>query len=238
MQQYNCIRFLEDALEFSFTCSTNFQKGVKILLKSNLKIEGRSEVMTNLSIPKDSTIMAIYPVYTDEGDMTFILCNDGRELQLRSSVDSVMKKLAMRNNRNLNLVRSWMYRGADGTIVPGRHLGRTLGISPMLNMIPFKVRKPKISSDGSFGYVNYRYLRDVRPSHRHDEYITALILTGGHLLLSMWSIAAIDSRVIEAERIQHRFYLLGEELLADIRSRFDNAPYMPHDPGYEHRIPK
>ncbi len=185
--------------------------------------------MKKLFIPQDSSIMAIYPKYTEEGDTTRILCIGEEGLQVRSSVEKVLSCLAMRSNRSLKLVRTWLYRDEDGGSLPSRHLGRTLGIDHRLTLIPFKARRPIVSSDGAYGYVNYKYLMDVRPSHRNDEYVTELVLKDGRILLSMWGIQTINRRVEEAERIQHRFHLIGEEIMEEIRTLFHDSPYRPWD---------
>ena len=184
-------------------------------------------------VPNESEIMSIYPRYTDEGDTTLILCKDGGKLPLRSSVENVLNRLSLRRNRNLNMVRSWLYRGEDEAVPASRHLGRTLGISPMLILVPFKARKPVVSSDGALGYVNYKYLKDVRPSHRDDEYVTELVLKDGRVLLSMWTIPTINSRVEEVERILYRFHALEAEIIAEMHSLYYDRPYRAWDGGHE-----
>lgn len=238
MQQYTCIRFLENVFDLSFT-DVKFSERSKNLV-NNILGEGRLYRMANVVYPKDTEIVTIYPEYTEEGDITRMLCKEGGELQLRSSVDSVLNRLALRSNHSLSQVRTWLYRDENDIVGPSRHLGGTLGLSPMLIMIPFKARSPIVSSDGAYGYVNYKYLKDVRPSGRKDKYVTELVLKDGRTLLSMWRIPTINRRVEEAERIQHRFILIGHEIMAEMHNLFGDHPYHPWDKGYRdtERIPK
>ncbi|NLU10337.1 MAG: hypothetical protein GXW90_05240 [Tepidanaerobacter acetatoxydans] len=100
-------------------------------------------------------LAALFPVYK-EGNVTMIFTGDGEQLLVRRTCKTVLKNLARFYGIDLTAVREHY-----GSFI-NKKQGVPIPMAVNLLLIPVKVRKsPLGENDGTFGYVNFREIKQV-----------------------------------------------------------------------------
>ena len=100
------------------------------------------------NLPENHDIEAVFPAYSSVGDGTYIYLRDGSCRLHPNQLRLVLHKLVMRQCKDIKLIRE---KAARETL---HRQGLPLGISADLVLVAFKVRRPRVNGDASFGYVN------------------------------------------------------------------------------------
>ena len=101
-------------------------------------------------------LMAFLPVYLSmKGNCTLLYTNRGGQYELESTIRTILNQLSQYYLIDLRAIR--------------KHYSNILNIKNLVPIpfneenifVPIKVRKPLCKNDGSFGYVNIKYIKKV-----------------------------------------------------------------------------
>jgi len=101
-----------------------------------------------LELPAEKDILALRPVYSPQGDVTQFFLTNGETKLVPLRTDAVLKSLARRRNKALELMRAWAGQ------ITHRQVNNPLVISHKLVLAPFRAREAKVSGDTVMGFVN------------------------------------------------------------------------------------
>lgn len=109
----------------------------------------------NVAEVVEKGLAAFLPIY-DDGNVTQVLTSCGKEFVVRKTCKTVLKNLARFYNVDLVAVREYY-----GKVV-NKKQGVPIPLTTNLLLIPVKARKnPLGENDGTFGYVNFREIKQV-----------------------------------------------------------------------------
>lgn len=104
----------------------------------------------------EGTLIAFIPYYEDNvGNVTKVYLKDGEPFIIRKKLPYVLKELCRHYSINLEHLKEVCIRelGCKKLFPIPFGKGNTF--------IAFKIRKPSISNDGAFGYINYKYIEHI-----------------------------------------------------------------------------
>lgn len=111
-------------------------------------------------------IAAFLPIYED-GNVTQVLTSSGKQFLVRRTCKTVLKNLARFYNIDLAAVREYYGRAVN------KKQGVPIPMTTNLLLIPVKSRKnPLGENDGTFGYVNFREIKQVTDGKDGNCHIT------------------------------------------------------------------
>lgn len=146
--------------------------------------------MTQLSKPLQH-IAALVPQYTNEGDVTLVLCTDGSCSTRPSKVQTVLRQLAKAQATDLTLLRQHSRRQTHS------RLHQPLPLAPQVVLCPLKLRRPRIAGDSTTGYVNCHTVLSVKEADC-APYPASLTLQGGHVVPAFWTAPTIRRHLQQA----------------------------------------
>ena len=111
-------------------------------------------------------IAAFFPIY-DGGNVTCVLTRSGKQLPIRRTCKTVLKNLARFYNIDLTAIREYYGKAVN------KKQGVPIPMTTNLLLIPVKARKnPLGENDGTFGYVNFREIKQVEDGTQGSCHIT------------------------------------------------------------------
>lgn len=144
------------------------------------------------NLPVDREIAAIVPAYSERGDGSLLYRRDGSCQRLPVKVETVLRALIERKCEDLHLLRKW----AQGyTRVK---LWAPLAISWELVLVPFKMRRPRVSGDATMGYCSFTQITELQVAGRQ----TILSLRSGQTLPVLWSFLTANEHLKNAFLMQ------------------------------------
>lgn len=109
----------------------------------------------NVAEVVEKGLAAFLPIY-DDGNVTQVLTSCGKEFVVRKTCKTVLKNLARFYNVDLVAVREYYGKAVN------KKQGVPIPLTTNLLLIPVKARKnPLGENDGTFGYVNFREIKQV-----------------------------------------------------------------------------
>ncbi|WP_371372095.1 hypothetical protein [Sporomusa aerivorans] len=136
------------------------------------------------TLPAPAHIAAIIPCYTDLGDSTRIIMQNGGIITFPTRLKGVVQKLA--KSRAIDLVTL----KTNTRLTTARKNMTPLPIAPGLVLVPLKVRKPRIAGDVTTGYVNLQAVSAVKVSP-HSSLQATVTLIGATELSVLWSVDTV-----------------------------------------------
>lgn len=137
------------------------------------------------SILKDG-LVAFVPKYIDlKGNCTIIYGRDARKLVVEKSIKTVIRLIAKYYLLDLNEAKK-RYKPlvASSNLIP-------IPLSKSDVFIPIKTRKPMYKNDGAFGYINIKYIEEVKD--RKDS--TYIYLTNGLTIKALSSLSTVEKHL-------------------------------------------
>ncbi len=111
----------------------------------------------------------ILPEYIEnKGNVTKAASIEGDIIIEEKSIKSALKTVAKYYGADIKALRL-----KYGKII-GRKNTVPIPLAPELILVPFKIRKPMISWDGTIGYVSYRQIKGIIGDHNINESIITL----------------------------------------------------------------
>jgi len=146
----------------------------------------------------DEGIAAILPVYIKEvGDTTELIEYDGKRRTLYTTINSVINKLIGLFSLNITTLREKYNDIIYQKKTP------PLPLSENLILIPFKVRRPEVKGDPTYGYINYKCIENYERAGKHSK----LLLTNGIEIPLKQSLATTQKNIIHARLIANEMEL-------------------------------
>ena len=138
-------------------------------------------------------IAALLPVYTDGiGDTTEVIENEGKRRIIDQKINSVIKHLLDHFSTD---IASILEKYGDSIT---RKNKLPLPLSHNLILFPFKVRRPEVSGDPTYGYVNYKCIESYCSSGKHSK----LILKNGVEIPLTQSLATTEHHIVSAKLLE------------------------------------
>ena len=112
-------------------------------------------------------VNAIIPIYQENrGDISIIIDKSNKEHRVNKKVKSVLNNIARLYHIDLIECRkkySSIINKSNTLPIP---------INEEMTLIPLKMRKPIIESDGSVGYIRFEVVKSVNPANEKNTIIT------------------------------------------------------------------
>jgi len=136
-------------------------------------------------------LSAIFPKYTDQGDVTELYFKNGQTTELPRKIKSQLHKIAARFACDLTALRNQAKQRT------GQTNQQPLLFSNTLLLVPVKVRNCRVPGDLTLAYVN-RYAVEKIQSIDQSPYCTEIFLTGNHRILSLWTTKTVLQNIRQA----------------------------------------
>ncbi|WP_120168777.1 hypothetical protein [Thermohalobacter berrensis] len=158
----------------------------------------------------DEGIMAIVPVYINmKGNVTKIITREKNEFQTNRSIKTFLRILASFYGVDLRVSR--------------KYYGKLIGAKNIVPfyfdrdniLVPVKVRKPISKNDGAFGYINLKYIREVKEKKKTVN----IILEGNISIKCLQSYRTVIKHIRDA-KILKRVCSYNEPLVMEERANF------------------
>ena len=143
-------------------------------------------------LPISREIAAIVPEYTKCGDCAFVYERGRKKRPLPVKLAAVFDHLRIRQCTDLCLLRQW----AEGYTHQKNWV--PLAFSWELVLVPFKIRRPRISGDGAAGYFNFEQIEDLLLV----EGQTMLRLKDGKTFPLLWTMATAQQHLLHGFLLQ------------------------------------
>jgi len=168
--------------------------------------------MKNLNSCFEQGVSALIPVYINKvGDSTLLVNHKGKERIIHRNVKTVVKRLASYYSYDIvSLHKKYGELISQKYKIP-------LPLHPNLILVPFKVRKPMIKDDGSYGYINLKCINRYLKFNNHSK----IILNSGYEIPLLQSYYTTHRNILNAAFIAQKFIqqFYGTQ---DIKNSFQN----------------
>lgn len=131
-------------------------------------------------------LVAFLPKYIDlKGNCTIIYGRDARKLVVEKSIKTVIRLIAKYYMLDLNEAKK-RYKPliSSSNLIP-------IALSKSDVFVPIKTRKPMYKNDGAFGYVNIKYIKEVKD--KKDS--THIYLTNGITIKALCSLPTVEKHL-------------------------------------------
>lgn len=147
-------------------------------------------------------ILAILPKYIkDRGNCTVVIKGGGRAIALDRSIKTTISLLGKYYMIDLGEVRK-----RYGSIVLSTNL-IPIPLSKRDILVPLKTRYPICKNDGAFGYVNLRYISDIK----REGMATWIYLNDNSIVECLSSIETVNIHIKDANIISRCYEGYGME---------------------------
>lgn len=181
-------------------------------------------------------LVAFLPKYIDlKGNCTIIYGRDARKLVVEKSIKTVIRLIAKYYMLDLNEAKK-RYKPliSSSNLIP-------IALSKSDVFVPIKTRKPMYKNDGAFGYINIKYIKEVKDK----EDSTYIYLTNGLTIKTLCKLSTVEKHIrdghIVSKCFEERLHMAEVEesyktlipatkadinlLLNEIRKQFDRFTF-------------
>ncbi|MCE5287391.1 MAG: hypothetical protein LLG02_16315 [Pelosinus sp.] len=146
--------------------------------------------MNNLPLPKD--IAAIIPQYIGREDHTVIIANTGEKFSYTNRLKTILRNIAHELCLDLGAIKKTTAKATQQAIL------QPLPLSPVLLLIPVKVRIPFELGQPSMGYVNFYSITNIldeKTAKQALPYRASIELCCGNRLPVVWTSSTIKKQI-------------------------------------------
>ncbi|EOC99400.1 hypothetical protein [Caldisalinibacter kiritimatiensis] len=167
-------------------------------------------------------IIAVVPLYIDmKGNSTKITTKESGDVFIYKTIHTVLKLLGKYFMIDLSASR--------------KYYGEVIGASNIIPIpfdsenifIPVKVRKPLSKNDGSFGYVNLKYIKDIE-ERKDGVYI---VMKGNNEIKSLQRFKTVQKHINDGKIVKRIYDKRSNILVMDNSSSFYSQYHQPATKG-------
>ena len=162
--------------------------------------------MTDVEKIAADGIMAIIPLYIEmKGNSTKIITFNSEDYHIYKSVKSVISLFARYFMVDLNASRKY-YGNVLGcvNIVP-------IPFNKDIILVPIKVRKPLSRNDGSLGYINLNYIKNIEQKENNVQ----IILDNEKIVKSIQSYSSVHKHIKDARLVKQIYNERDTSIVAE-----------------------
>ncbi|NLK44247.1 MAG: hypothetical protein GX300_07635 [Tissierellia bacterium] len=131
-------------------------------------------------------LVALLPEYIDlKGNCTIIFGRDTKKIIVEKSIKAVIKSIAKYYMLDLNEAKK-RYKPlvSSSNLIP-------IPLTKSDVFIPIKTRRPMYKNDGAFGYVNIKYIKEVKSKKDH----TYIYLNNGLIIEALCNLSTVEKHL-------------------------------------------
>lgn len=142
----------------------------------------------NSLLAQPDKIQALIPSYTEQGDCTIIIRDDGSTTTWNVRLRAALARLARSQATDLAALKQNCCQTTNRSIL------QPLPLAPGLVLFPVKVRTPRIKGDNTTGYINLPAVAKVTAGS-NQPHQAVVCLTCGQQVPIIWTTATVHKQM-------------------------------------------